>query len=123
MATCGTGSPGCRAPEGGAPIRATISTQGLWLRIRQSDLPNCLSYLAARQRRRSGQAARGGCRVTIAGRLIEDAVGRHGFDERGRICGLGDFECVESRAMEEQELVAQHLAGCAQLAAIMIALA
>src|SRR5712671_7077984 len=86
-------------------------------------LPRCLRDFAVRFSRRSSQPSRGGRRASVAGRLIEDAVGRHGLDEGGSICRLGDFESIEAGAIEEKELVAQYLAGCAQLASKMIALA
>src|SRR5262245_27303171 len=91
-----------------------------------------LSYCALRRnafRRRMFQArlatrAYAGNRdAAVAGRLEEYAVAPRRFLERLRVGGLDDVECIKTGAHQEQELVAQHLAGGAQLAAKREALA
>src|SRR5439155_24853226 len=62
-------------------------------------------------------------RASIAGRLIEHAVTIDRLGECGGIGVLGHLEGIEAGAMQEQELVAQNLAGRAQLAAKAMALA
>src|SRR5712691_2475731 len=62
-------------------------------------------------------------RASVAGRLIEDAVARKRGGEGGCVGVLLDLEGVKAGANEKKELVAQHLAGGAQLAAKAMLLA
>src|SRR4051812_43170835 len=77
---------------------------------------------ATGRRRRCGQTPAEGDRSAVAGRLVEHAVRRHGLGKGGGVRGLRYLEGVETGAMEQQELIAQHLSGRAQLAAKMVAL-
>src|SRR5260370_20193090 len=61
-------------------------------------------------------------RACVGGRLVEYAVARQRFDECRGIGVLLDLEGVEPGAGEKQELVAQHVARGAQLAAKAVAL-
>jgi hypothetical protein len=60
---------------------------------------------------------------TVAGRLIEHRIALHRLRKRLGIGIFPDVEGVEAGAQHEHELVAQHLAGRAQFAAIMVTLA
>ena len=71
----------------------------------------------------AGAARRQRAGAAVSGRLIEHAVTVHGLGERRRIGILGDLEGVEAGALEKQQLVAQDLTRCAQLAAKLMALA
>src|SRR5262245_49671555 len=63
------------------------------------------------------------CRwMAVAGRLIEHAVAARRIAERLGIGLLPDVERIEAGAQHEDELVAQHLAGGAQLALKTVAL-
>jgi hypothetical protein len=55
--------------------------------------------------------------AAIAGRLVEHRVALGPCGERLRVAFLLHLEGVEAGAQHEHELVAQHLAGGAQLAA------
>src|ERR1700730_2969413 len=59
--------------------------------------------------------------AAIAGRLVEHRVTLYRIGKRLCVAFLLYLKRVESRALHEQELVAQHLAGGAQLAAIAVA--
>jgi len=59
----------------------------------------------------------------ILGRLVEHAVALDRLDEGRHIAVLLHLEGVEARAQQKQELIAQHLAGGAKLAAKAISLA
>src|SRR5262249_60063526 len=63
---------------------------------------------------RKGRARRG--RPPVAGRLIEHAEASDRLGKGGGVSVLHDFKRVEAGADEKQELVAQHVAGGAQLA-------
>src|SRR5437899_3111074 len=52
----------------------------------------------------------------VAGRLIDHAVAADGLREHGRIGVLHHLEGIEAGAQQEQELVAQNIAGGTQLA-------
>src|SRR2546429_750589 len=58
----------------------------------------------------------------VASRLVEHRIALYRGGERFRIAFLLDLEGIEARAQHEYELIAQHLSGSAQLAAIMMAL-
>src|SRR5262245_20385011 len=71
----------------------------------------------------AGAARRQRARASISGRLIEYAVALHGLGEGCRIGVLRDLEGVEAGALHKQQLVAQDLPRCTQLAAKLMALA
>jgi hypothetical protein len=68
-------------------------------------------------RRQAGKPAAEGRRSAIGPRLIEHAVAPRAVREGGDIGLLRDLEGVEAGPQQKQELVAQDLAGGAQLAA------
>src|SRR5262249_5740082 len=82
-------------------------------------------FARASNRRRcaAGAARRQRAGAAVPGRLIEHAVTVHGLGERRRIGILRDLEGVEAGALEKQQLVAQDLTRCTQLAAKLMALA
>src|SRR6202047_5630765 len=86
-----------------------------------SQVPDNRQKLSNRTRTGDAAGARG--RAAVAGRLIEHAVAVRGLGARRRVGVLGHFEGVEAGAQHEQELIAQHLAGGAQLATKTVALA
>src|SRR3954451_22337424 len=53
--------------------------------------------------------------AAIAGRLIEYRITLYRRGKRLRVVFLFHFECIEAGAQHEHELIAQHLAGGAQL--------
>src|SRR6516162_10494285 len=89
------------------------------------------SWLNEKRRRRDQRAGSGratkpcprGRHAPVAGRLIEYAVARNLAGEDGRVGILLDLEGIETGAQQEHELVAQHVAGRAQLAAEFVGLA
>ncbi len=61
--------------------------------------------------------------TTVAGRLIKHRVALDGLSEGLGVALLLDLEGIEAGAQHEDELVAQHLPGGAEFAAILEALA
>src|SRR6516162_10516273 len=82
-------------------------------------------FAAASKDRRCAKAAarRERAHASIPGRLIEHAVAVHSLSERRRIGILRHLEGVEAGAMQKQQLIAQDLTRCTQLAAKLIAFA
>src|SRR5215510_7861336 len=70
----------------------------------------------------AGAARRQRARASISGRLIEYAVALHGLGEGCRIGVLRYLEGVEAGALQKQQLVAQDLPRCTQLAAKLMTL-
>src|SRR5262245_32605647 len=56
--------------------------------------------------------------AAVAGRLVEHRITLHDVGEHLGVGLFPDLERVEAGAQHEQELIAQHLTGGAQLAAI-----